>query len=136
VIIALAMAGTDIRSGAGGPRMDTRANPVMINPAACTNRRDMRAGVHAMVADTGASTHHRSGMAAGADAMRTDIATGAHIADMGARTHAMTVDVRTNTHAQHINAEINGVGAWRKQSQGTKCGGGKIFHVAHPFLIG
>jgi len=135
VIITLAMAGADIRSGTGRSRMGTRSNPVMINPAACTNRCDMRAGVHAMVTDTGTGTHHRSGMAAGADAMRTDIATSTHIADMGACTHAMAVDVRTNTHAQHINAEIDGVGAWREQSQGTKCGG-KIFHVAHPFPVG
>jgi hypothetical protein len=135
VIVALAVARADIRTCARGPGMSARSHTIMIDPAARTNRRNMRTGVHAMVADTGTGTHHRSSMTAGADAVGTNIAARANTADMCARTHAMTVNMCPNTDTQHIDAKIDGMRAWREQNHGAKSGG-DIFHSVNPYSGG
>jgi hypothetical protein len=136
VIVALTMAGTDIRTGAGRPYMRTGPDAVTIKPAACTDGCDMRPGMHTTVAHTGPGAHHRPDMAAGGDAMLANARARARTENMSARADTMLVDAHVSAHAQHIDAKINGIGACceqrRQQGHGANSGS-KMFHKRDPF---
>jgi len=61
---------------------------------ACANGPDMRARMHAAIADTGARGHDRAGMATRGNAMTIHARTRADRPDMGTRAHAMLSDMR------------------------------------------
>jgi len=131
VIVALAMAGTDIRASAGRPYVRTGPDAVTIKPAARTDGCNMSSRVHTMVAHTGAGAHHRSDMAARGDAMLADARAGACTEDMPARADTMLVDAHIRANAQHIDTKINGIGARceqrRQESHGANSDG-NLFH--------
>jgi hypothetical protein len=138
VIVALAMASADIRTGAGRPYMRTGSDAVTIKPTARTDGCDMRPGMHTVVAHTGTGAHHRPDMTACGDAMLANASARTCTENMSARADAVLVDVHVSAHAQHINAKINGVGAWCKQGHQKRHGAdgdGKLFHGAIPFVV-
>jgi hypothetical protein len=100
----------------------------MIQTAARSDRPDMRAGVHAAVADTGAGAHHRTGMAAGRNAVPAHASARADTADMSASTHAVAAHMCPDTHAQDldIRAYCKGRNGCEKRQRGD--GGGEHFH--------
>ena len=138
MIVALAMASADIRTSARRPYMRTGSDAVTIKPAARTDGCDMRPGMHTMIANTGTGAHYRPDMTACGDAMLANARAGACTEDMATRANAMLVGVHVSAHAQHIDAKINGVGAWceqRHQKRHGANGDGKLFHGAIPFVV-
>lgn len=135
MIVALAMAGTDIRTGAGRPDMRTGPDAVTIKPAARADGCNMRPGMHTMIANTGTGTHHRPDMAACSDAMLANARTRTCTENMSARANTMLVDAHIRANAQHIDTEINGIGARceqrRQQGHGANSGS-KMFHKRNP----
>jgi hypothetical protein len=89
--------------------MRTRADPMPINPAARTDRPDMRAGFHAAITNAGTSADDRASPAASSNAMAVCISTCADAADMGARTHAMFARMRIDANAQYFDIRANGI---------------------------
>ena len=61
--------------------------------AACADRPDMGAGMHAPVTDAGARGHHMAGMAAGSDAMLVHTSACADVTNMRSGANAMFADI-------------------------------------------
>jgi hypothetical protein len=114
--------------------MRTGSHTVAVKPATGTDGGNMRPGVHAMIADTGAGTNHRSDMAAGGDTVTADAGTCARTPGMTAHAYAMFAGMHICPHAQHTDAEIDGIGGRNKQGHGAKRGGKKMFHGRWSFI--
>ena len=126
------MARAGIYASANGPDMGARADAVTVKSATRTDGCHMRAGVHAVVAHTGAGAYHRSDMATRGDAMLANARTRAGAEHMAARTDTVLVNVHVSAHAQHIDAKINSTGVSRceqRHQQGHSANGnGELFH--------
>jgi hypothetical protein len=130
VIVALAMAGANIRAGTGRADMRTSTHAVAVQSAARADRGDMRPGMHAMVAHTGARSDDRPDMTTRGDAMLTHACARAGAKSVAARADSVLVHFHTRAHAQYIDAKINGTGGRcerHQQSHGANSGG-KLFH--------
>lgn len=134
VIVTLAMAGADIRAGSGMGDMRAGTHTIMIEAAACTHRTDMRPGMHAMVTHIGAGIHEMSDVTTGADAVLTRARARAGTQGMTTHANAMLVDAHMRAHAQHIHANIGGIGSRCKQGHGAGSGE-KMFHDGGPYLL-
>lgn len=117
---------------AGRADMRARANTMAIQPAACANRSDMGAGMHALVADAGARGDNRAGMPACRDAVLVHARTGANRTNMGPSANAFLADMSANAHTQHFNIRTHGIGGDRRQQSQGKAGGNQDFHGDHP----
>jgi hypothetical protein len=128
VIVAGFAVPADIRAGTDGGDMGARADAVAVKAATRAHRCDMRAGMHAPVAHTGAGADHMTNMTACGDAVLANARAGANTADMGARADAMLVDMGADADAQDMDTQVNRIGSGDEQCQGTKRGG-KDFQI-------
>jgi hypothetical protein len=108
------------------------ADALTVKRAACSDRPDMSARVHAAITDTCASGHHGTGMAAGGNAVAIHARTRTNAADMGAGTHAMFADMRTHSDTQYLNIRADGISSDGREHGKREEGGSEHFHVHHP----
>jgi hypothetical protein len=134
VVVALAVTGTGIRAGTDRADMGAGSHAVAVKSATGADGCNMRSGMDTMVADAGAGTHHRSDMAAGSDTVTADTRTRAGTPSVAIRANTMLVDVYAGTHAQHIDAQIHGIGGRDKQGQRAKRRGKNVFHGQRSFI--
>jgi hypothetical protein len=72
--------------------MGSGVNAMTVKTAASPDRTDMRASMHATVADTGARPNDRTGVTASRDAVTIKFSARADIADMRPGMHAAVAD--------------------------------------------
>ncbi len=92
-------------------RCDMRAcaDPMPINPAARTDRTDMRAGFNAAITNAGTGSYDRASMAASSNALAIRACARANTADMGTRTDAMFAYMRIYSNAQNFDIRSGGI---------------------------
>lgn len=109
LVIIVAVAPAYARADSCRCDMRACADPMPINPAAHTDRPDMRAGFNTAITNAGTSSYDRTSMAASSYAVAVRARARANTADMSARTDAMFACMRIYSNAQYFDIRSDGI---------------------------